>query len=76
MSYLSAASADSATKKETVFFLKTEVCVQKKAKENGDGGMSTFGDGGESSGLVCTKDVVGAIMIGVHEKYWKILNVF
>lgn len=38
--------------------------------------MSTFGDGRESSGLVCTKDAVGTIMLGVHKKYWKILNVF
>lgn len=33
MSYLSAASADSATKKETVFFFKTEGCVQKRQKK-------------------------------------------
>lgn len=76
MSYLSAASADSATKKETVFFFETEGCVQKRQKKMEKEVWARFGDGRESSGLVCTKDAVRTIMLGVHKKYWKILNVF
>lgn len=38
--------------------------------------MSMFGGGRESAGLVCTEDIVGAAMLGVLEKYLKILNAF
>lgn len=46
----------------------------RKAKENGEGGMSMFGDKREPAGLVCTEDNKGAAELGILEKYLKILK--
>ena len=58
-----------------MLFQNLSLCT-RKAKENGEEGMSMFGDGRESAGLVCTEDIVGAAMLGILEKYLKILNAF
>lgn len=38
--------------------------------------LSTFDDGRESAGLVCTEDTAGAATFGILEKYLKIMNAF
>lgn len=48
----------------------------KKGKRNGEGGMRMSGGRRESAGLACAEDSVGAALLGVHEKNWKIQNAF